>query len=396
MAKIPEGEIPPLDGLLPDSSLQELNKPFSLYVHVPYCAKRCGYCDFNTYTPSELDLADQINSWLVSAKKEVQLAKKILKKDLKIDTIFFGGGTPSLLDPSDLINFMNYVKDNFELKKDIEITLEANPDTINEINAAGWVDAGVNRISMGMQSSVKNVLKTLDRTHNPENVVNAFETLNKSGISNVSLDLIYGTPGESFSDWEETLNAALEIKPNHISAYALVIEPGTKMGSQLNRGEISPVDEDQSADKYNLIDKKLTSTGYQWYEISNWAKDGFECKHNLNYWYGNNWWGIGPGAHSHVGGTRWWNHKLPKKWRENLELDTSPALGREVLTSSQIEDEKLMLNIRLKSGVSKANISSENISMLISQGLIQQDHSNIYLTTQGRLLADLVYRKISS
>jgi len=396
VAKMPEGEIPPLDGLLPDSSLQELNKPFSLYVHVPYCAKRCGYCDFNTYTPSELDLADQINSWLVSAKKEVQLAKKILKKDLKIDTIFFGGGTPSLLDPVDLINFMNYVKDNFELKKDIEITLEANPVTINEINASGWVDAGVNRISMGMQSSVKNVLKTLDRTHNPENVVKSFETLNKSGISNVSLDLIYGTPGESFSDWEETLNAALEIKPNHISAYALVIEPGTKMGSQLNRGEISPVDEDQSADKYNLIDKKLTSTGYQWYEISNWSKDGFECKHNLNYWYGNNWWGIGPGAHSHVGGTRWWNHKLPKKWRENLELDTSPALGREVLTSSQIEEEKLMLNIRLKTGVSKENISSENISMLISQGLIQQDHSNIYLTTQGRLLADLVYRKISS
>jgi oxygen-independent coproporphyrinogen-3 oxidase len=257
MAALPEGDPAPSDGKLPNVGNLK-NKPFSLYVHVPYCSKRCGYCDFNTYTPSELDRDDQIESWLQSAIKETIFARKILGEKLTVDTIFFGGGTPSLLEANVISEFINNVSNHFALKKDLEITLEANPDTITQSKAEDWRKAGINRISLGMQSSAANVLQTLDRTHNPVNVLNSVEILKKAGFDNFSLDLIYGTPGESLEDWSNTLKDALAINPPHISAYSLVIEPGTKMGSQLSRGEIKAVSDDDAADKYQLAEKMLT------------------------------------------------------------------------------------------------------------------------------------------
>ena len=395
MAALPEGSPAPLDGNL--TNLFDLvNKPFSLYVHVPYCSKRCGYCDFNTYTPSELDREDQIESWLDSAIKEVELARRVLKEELTIDTIFFGGGTPSLLDSNTVDNFIQSVKSNFKLKPGLEITIEANPDSITEEKSQRWLNSGINRVSIGMQSSTKEVLKKLDRTHNPDNVSHSVDILKKSGFDNFSLDLIYGTPGESLNDWENSLKDAIALNPPHISAYSLVIEPGTKMGAQLNRGEISQVNDDEAADKYQLADEMLNKNNYSWYEISNWAKKDKECKHNLNYWLGNNWWGIGPGAHSHVNGVRWWNHKLPKVWRELLEKQNSPALAREVLSEDQIRSEQIMLLSRLRTGLGNQELDENRIENLIANQLATLDTNKIVLTLKGRLLADEVFRQLSA
>jgi oxygen-independent coproporphyrinogen-3 oxidase len=395
MAALPEGSPAPLDGNL--TNLFDLvNKPFSLYVHVPYCSKRCGYCDFNTYTPSELDREDQIESWLNSAVKEIELARRVLKEELTIDTIFFGGGTPSLLDSNTVDNFIRSVKSNFKLKPGLEITIEANPDSITEEKSQRWLNSGINRVSIGMQSSTKEVLKKLDRTHNPDNVSHSVDILKKSGFDNFSLDLIYGTPGESLNDWENSLKDAIALNPPHISAYSLVIEPGTKMGAQLNRGEISQVNDDEAADKYQLADEMLNKNNYSWYEISNWAKKDKECKHNLNYWLGNNWWGIGPGAHSHVNGVRWWNHKLPKVWRELLEKQNSPALAREVLSEDQIRSEQIMLLSRLRTGLGNQELDENRIENLIANQLATLDTNKIVLTLKGRLLADEVFRQLSA
>ena len=394
MAALPEGDPAPIDGELPNKSDLK-SKPFSLYVHVPYCAKRCGYCDFNTYVPSELDKDDQIQSWLTSAIKELDLIKKVTNQDLVIDTIFFGGGTPSLLEPEVINEFLENVSRRYSLKPKIEITLEANPDTITQEKSDYWLASGVNRISIGMQSSTKNVLQTLDRTHNPENVLNSVKILKDAGFINYSLDLIYGTPGESLEDWDKTLNDALALEPPHISAYSLVIEPGTKMGAQLNRGEISNVSDDDAADKYSLAEQVFSSHKYEWYEISNWSRYEMQCQHNLNYWRGNNWWGIGPGAHSHINGVRWWNEKLPKNWREKLTRNQSPALAREVLSERQIKDEKLMLLSRLRTGIKSKEVKSSARNSLIEQGLIYEESENIVLTLKGRLLADVVFRHLS-
>jgi oxygen-independent coproporphyrinogen-3 oxidase len=394
MAALPEGDPAPSDGKLPNIANLK-NKPFSLYVHVPYCSKRCGYCDFNTYTPSELDRDDQIESWLQSAIKETIFARKILVEELTVDTIFFGGGTPSLLEASVIKEFINNVSKHFKLKKDLEITLEANPDTITQSKAEDWLKAGINRISLGMQSSATNVLQVLDRTHNPANVLSSVEILKKAGFTNFSLDLIYGTPGESLEDWSNSLKDAIAINPPHISAYSLVIEPGTRMGSQLSRGEIKAVSDDDAADKYQLAEKLLNENGYSWYEISNWAKENKECQHNLNYWKGNNWWGIGPGAHSHINGVRWWNQKLPKNWRESLDKDQSPALAREKLTNEQIRNEEVMLLSRLKTGINRSDFDQKNVEKLIEDKLVNDVSGKLELTLEGRLLADVVFRQLT-
>ena len=395
MAALPEGDPAPSDGKLPNIGNLK-NKPFSLYVHVPYCSKRCGYCDFNTYTPSELDRDDQIESWLQSAIKETIFARKILDESLTVDTIFFGGGTPSLLEASVIKEFINNVSKHFKLKKDLEITLEANPDTITQSKAEDWLKAGINRISLGMQSSATNVLQVLDRTHNPANVLSSVEILKKAGFTNFSLDLIYGTPGESLEDWSNSLKDAIAINPPHISAYSLVIEPGTRMGSQLSRGEIKAVSDDDAADKYQLAEKLLNENGYSWYEISNWAKENKECQHNLNYWKGNNWWGIGPGAHSHINGVRWWNQKLPKNWRESLDKDQSPALAREKLTNEQIRNEEVMLLSRLKTGINRSDFDQKNVEKLIEDKLVNDVSGKLELTLEGRLLADVVFRQLTA
>jgi oxygen-independent coproporphyrinogen-3 oxidase len=375
----------------------------SYYVHIPYCVKRCGYCDFNTYTPAELQISTGLtqisNSYIDLLIKEIEQAKEQVGP-AKVPTIFFGGGTPSLMEPSDIARVITAIDNQFGLTQDCEITLETNPDTVDKEKLSAFKAAGVNRISFGMQSAVTHVLKTLDRTHNPDNLPQVTKWAAEVGFKDISVDLIYGTPGESLSDWQVSIDAALALPINHISAYALIVEEGTKLANAIKRGEIANVDDDLTAEKYLMADAAFSKAGFTWYELSNWSKDSGESKHNIAYWLNKNWWGAGPGAHSHINGKRWWNVKHPNLYREKLQENISPILDSEVLDSMQIESERLMLSIRLPEGVRKDSLSVDQIKSLnqyLDSGALNTakwDAGSVSLTLSGRLIADRIVREI--
>ena len=381
-----------------------MNRPLSFYIHIPYCVKRCGYCDFNTYTPGELkagsDIAQVSNGYIDLLIQESKIARSEVSTSKPISTIFFGGGTPTLMEPADLGRVLKSLEADFGFAQDIEITIEANPDTVTKAKLNQLLDTGINRISFGMQSASSHVLKTLDRTHNPENVIKATTWAREVGFNQVSVDLIYGTPGESIADWDQTIDAALALPITHISAYALIVESGTKLAAEVKRGEIIIPDEDQTADKYLLADEKFTKAGFNWYELSNWAKAGGECRHNIAYWQGSNWWGLGPGAHSHIDGKRFWNVKHPTAYRERLISSTSPIMDSELFSDSEKESERVMLEIRLPEGISKSSVTSAALlrleSYLTGGQLSAQDWElgRISLTLSGRLMADRIVREI--
>jgi oxygen-independent coproporphyrinogen-3 oxidase len=375
----------------------------AFYIHIPYCVKRCGYCDFNTYTPSELKIATELsavsNSYIDLLLLEIKQAKNQVG-NASVPSIFFGGGTPSLMEPSDIGRVISQIKKEFVLNSDAEITLEANPDTVSKETLAAFRKVGVNRVSFGMQSAVTHVLATLDRTHNPENLIQVTNWAKEVGFSQISVDLIYGTPGETLSDWQKTIAAALALPITHISAYSLIVEEGTKLAAQIKRGEIAQVDDDLAAEKYLIADKEFTSAGFQWYELSNWAKPNSLSKHNLAYWLGENWWGAGPGAHSHLNGKRFWNVKHPNLYREKILSNKSPIADSEELEEIQINSERLMLSLRLPSGVEKQSLNREQISEL--SGYVESGHLDLLnwnqgratLTLEGRLIADQILRQI--
>ena len=335
-------------------------KPLSFYIHVPYCVSRCGYCDFNTYTPSELngDLAQVSNGYIDQLIKEVDIAGTRVSN--AISTIFIGGGTPTLLDPIDFKRLLDKLQDKFGFKEGIEITIEANPDSVKNEKLEKLISIGINRISFGMQSAVPHVLKVLDRTHEPLNIERSVTAAKSAGFKEISVDLIYGTPGESIEDWKLSIQSALQLPITHVSAYALILETGTRLANQVKRKEYVIPDDGETAEKYLIADREFTKHGFSWYELSNWAKPGSECKHNLAYWQGNNWWGLGPGSHSHIDGERFWNIKHPNTYRSALK-EGSPIAGREVLTAEDIENERVMLEIRLPSGIDKASLKSAQI-----------------------------------
>jgi oxygen-independent coproporphyrinogen-3 oxidase len=376
----------------------------AFYIHIPYCIKRCGYCDFNTYTPGELQistgLAEVSNSYIDLLIKEIRLARAQVVENTVVPSIFFGGGTPSLMQASDIGRVISAIKSEFNLSLDAEITMECNPDTVSKESLAQFKAVGVNRVSFGMQSAVKHVLETLDRTHNPDNLLQVTTWAQQIGFKEISVDLIYGTPGESICDWQTSIDSALSLPITHISAYALIIEEGTKLAGQIKRGQVQPVDDDLAAEKYLIADRAFTAAGFNWYELSNWAKPNSASKHNLAYWSGDNWWGAGPGAHSHLNGKRFWNVKHPNLYREKLQSDQSPIAGSEFLAQSQIESERLMLSIRLPSGVAKKTLSEQQIfelSEYVGSGHLDQSNWNdgrATLTVDGRLIADRILRKI--
>ena len=375
----------------------------AFYIHIPYCVKRCGYCDFNTYTPSELKIATRLsevsNSYIDLLLLEIKQAKAQVGSAF-VPSIFFGGGTPSLMEPSDIGRVIDQIKQEFVLNSDAEVTMECNPDTVSKDNLAAFREVGVNRVSFGMQSAVPHVLATLDRTHNPENLLQVTTWAKEVGFSEISVDLIYGTPGETLDDWQKSIDAALSLPITHISAYALIIEEGTKLAAQIKRGEVAPVDDDLAAEKYLLADKEFTSAGFQWYELSNWAKPDSLSKHNLAYWLGENWWGAGPGAHSHLNGKRFWNVKHPNLYKEKIQSNLSPIADSEVLEEMQIASEKLMLSLRLPSGVEKESLNQDQISELsdyVESGhldLLNWNQGRATLTLEGRLIADQILRQI--
>jgi len=376
----------------------------AFYIHIPYCVKRCGYCDFNTYTPSELKITEGLarisNSYIDLLLMEIKAAKSQVSQSANVPSIFFGGGTPSLMQPDDIGRVISTIKSEFTLQSDAEITMECNPDTVTKESLAAFRAVGVNRVSFGMQSAVKHVLATLDRTHNPENLLQATTWAKEVGFSEISVDLIYGTPGESLSDWQTSIDAALTLPITHISAYALIIEEGTKLAAQIKRGEVAQVDDDLTAEKYLVADKAFTAAGFEWYELSNWAKSGSLSKHNLAYWSGDNWWGAGPGAHSHLNGKRFWNVKHPNLYKERVLANQSPVADSEVLEELQIESERLMLSLRLPSGLDKKSLNElqlAELSSYVQSGHLDQANWNqgrATLTLDGRLIADRILRQI--
>ena len=369
----------------------------SFYVHIPYCIKRCGYCDFNTYTPSELQdgatLEIVSNDYIDAVLKELESAPQQI-----VPTIFFGGGTPSLLPAKDLGRVIQKIKDRNGLTENCEITLEANPDSVTLEKLEGYLEAGFNRISFGMQSAKPHVLAVLDRTHNPANVEKAVSMARAAGFKSISVDLIYGTPGESLDDWRHTLESALSLDIDHLSAYALIVETGTKLAAQIKRGDLEMPNDDLMAEMYLLIDQLCEAHGMSWYELSNWSKPGHECRHNIAYWKNQNWWGLGPGAHSHVDAKRFWNVKHPTTYKQKLFSGETVIADSENLTSDQKRDESIMLGIRMREGLSTMDLNSAQIETLATygeNGFVQLLENRVLLTPTGRLIADRIVRELT-
>jgi oxygen-independent coproporphyrinogen-3 oxidase len=402
---LPEGESVPSGGALPASALAGLGeRPFGVYVHVPFCTVRCGYCDFNTYTASELGDVPGASraSYADAAVAEIRRARQVLgDADVPVETVFFGGGTPTLLPPGDLVRIVRAVRDEFGLAAGAEVTTESNPDSVDRRALDELRAGGINRVSFGMQSAVPHVLAVLDRTHDPLRVPQVVDWARAAGFDQVSLDLIYGTPSESAADWQASLDAALGCAPDHLSAYALIVEEGTALARRIRRGEVAMPDDDDLADKYLEADATLEAAGLRWYEVSNWARDdAAACRHNVLYWTGADWWGVGPGAHSHVGGVRWWNVKHPTAYAGRIAAGTSPAHAREVLDGETRRVERVLLETRLRAGLPVEVLDGPGRAALPNQvrrGLVEPaalNSGHVVLTLRGRLLADAVVRDL--
>ena len=406
MPALPDGSPVPDDGALPSwvrtralsddgpagrggtMASPTAGRPFGVYLHVPFCSVRCGYCDFNTYTAAELGGGASQLAYADTALREIRLAEGVLADaglpERPVSTVFFGGGTPTMLPAGDLVRMLDGVRDAWGLEPGAEVTTEANPDSVTPASLRLLADAGFTRVSFGMQSAVPRVLATLERTHDPARITDVVSWAHDAGLR-TSLDLIYGTPGETLADWRTSLDAVIAAGVSHVSAYALVVEPGTKMAAQVRRGLLELPDEDDQAAKYELADELLTAAGLRWYEVSNWARTADDaCRHNLAYWRGHDWWGIGPGAHSYMAagtgqdganprGVRWWNVKHPIRYAAALELGRSPGAGRELLGADEAYLERVMLGVRLAEGLDLTQLRPAGrraVAGLVARGLL--------------------------
>lgn len=399
---LPEGEPAPVDGSLPAGAADGLaDRTLSMYLHVPFCATRCGYCDFNTYTLPELTdggSASSPESWLDAALVEIRLAGRTLRAigdERAVSTVFVGGGTPSLIGAGRLVTLVDAVRNEFGLTDDAELTTEANPESTDQQFLAGIMAGGFTRLSLGMQSVAPRVLATLDRTHTPGRPAQVVQWARDAGFQHVNLDLIYGTPGETDADFTASLAAAVETGVDHVSAYSLIVEPGTRMARQVATGALPMPDDDVLADRYLLADSMLSTAGFCWYEVSNWATSpSAQCRHNRAYWQGDDWWGIGPGAHSHVGGVRWWNVKHPAAYARRLTAGGTPAQARELLTLEARHTEDVLLRLRLADGLpldALGPAGRRQASLEAADGLLDPTAlaaGRLVLTLSGRLLAD--------
>ena len=379
------------------SGVSELVRPLSIYVHVPFCASRCGYCDFNTYTATELGDSVSRATFHEVLASEVRVAAQELGPR-EVSTVFFGGGTPTLIGASALGEVLASIRAEFALAPDAEITTEANPDSVDEAALAALRASGFTRISFGMQSTATHVLRVLDRTHTAGRSLAMARAARVAGFEHVNLDLIYATPGESDDDLRRTLDDVIEADVDHVSAYSLIVEDGTPLARRIGRGELPMPDDDIAASRYEIIDEALMAAGLDWYEVSNWSRPGGECRHNIAYWRSDDWWGIGPGAHSHVDGVRWWNAKHPRTYADALASGATPEAGREVLTDDDKRVERVMLALRMREGLAASEVSDEGwLDRTVDAGLIDGaslGDGRIVLTGRGRLLADRLVRDL--
>jgi putative oxygen-independent coproporphyrinogen III oxidase len=403
-SRLPDGVPAPADGALPFAARRELGRsPFGIYVHVPFCTTRCGYCDFTTYTADELGPGVSRAAYADTAVLELRLARRVLaERAPKVETVFFGGGTPTLLPAAHLGSILREIDDLFGLAPGAEVTTEANPESVTPAYLERLREVGFTRISFGMQSAAPHVLRILDRQHTPGRAVEVVAEARRAGFAHVNLDLIYGTPGESEADWQASLDTAVAAGPDHVSAYALVVEEGTAMARRVRRGELPEPDDDVLADRYVQADETLSGNGFGWYEVSNWARgSAARSRHNRLYWTGGDWWGVGPGAHSHVGGVRWWNVRHPAPYAAKLHSGQSPAAGRELLEPPERRMEQTMLGLRLREGLAVRELSDRGrraASDAAGYGLLDRqahDDGRAVLTLRGRLLADAVARDLT-
>ncbi len=407
MASLPEGDPAPATGELPDSAAVDAQlRSMHAYVHIPFCRVRCGYCDFNTYTATELRGVTP-SSFLDDLSLELELAKRVVRSaglpERELSTVFFGGGTPTQLRAEELVNVLAKLRDGFGIAAGAEVTTEANPDNVDARYLQTLAAGGFTRVSIGMQSAVPEVLAILDRSHDRANVELAVHAAKDAGLQ-ASVDLIYGAPGESIDQWKRSLDAALALGADHISAYSLIVEPGTKLARQIRSGELPEPNEDEQVEKYEIADAAFSAADFEWYEVSNWSRGASSrSAHNLAYWKSNDWWGFGPGAHSHIGGTRWWNVKHPATYAQKLLAGQSPALAREVLDERTRLFERVLLEVRISDGVSIDVVkalnpnASQPISQAIADGLVdavEAIRGNLTLTLKGRLLADALVRDL--
>ncbi|MEQ4303598.1 radical SAM family heme chaperone HemW [Plantactinospora sp. B6F1] len=401
---LPAGEPVPVDGALPDAALATVGgRGFGVYVHVPFCASRCGYCDFNTYTATELGGTAGRDGYADQVLAELRLAARVLadRPPARVDTVFVGGGTPTLLPPDDLARILDGIDRTWGLAADAEVSTEANPESVTPQSLAALRVAGYTRISLGMQSAAPPVLAILDRRHTAGRATEAAREAREAGFAHVNLDLIYGTPGERAEDFAASLQAVLAAGVDHVSAYALIVEDGTRLAGRMRRGELAYPDDDVAADRYLAAEAALHEAGFSWYEVSNWARTpAAACRHNLLYWTGGDWWGLGPGAHSHVGGVRWWNVKHPSSYAARLAAGQSPGQAREVLSARERQAEEVLLRLRLAAGLPLATLDDAGRSGAArarETGLLDgaaYDAGRAVLTLRGRLLADAVVRDL--
>lgn len=371
-------------------------RPLGFYVHVPFCATRCGYCDFNTYTAEELGAGVSRTTYADTVIDEIRWARRQAAEDRPVTTVFFGGGTPTLLGAADLVRILEAIGAEFGLEAGAEVTTEANPDSVDPSMLADLRVAGFTRVSFGVQSVAPQVLATLDRTHTPGRALQAIAEARAAGFGHVSADLIYATPGETDDDLKASVEAVLDAGIDHLSAYSLIVEDGTRLAARVRRGELPMPDDDVAAERYRLIDSAAQRAGLRWYEVSNWSRPGSECRHNLGYWRNADWWGVGPGAHGHIDGRRWWNLKHPAAYAQAVAQGLPAVAGEEVVDAEGRALERIMLGMRLREGLEVSGLPLAEVDRLASEGLIEMSADRIALTSNGRLLADAVVRRLSA
>jgi putative oxygen-independent coproporphyrinogen III oxidase len=363
-----------------------MNEAAGLYVHVPFCLTRCGYCDFNTYAG-----LDHLSTPYVEAlRREAELWSNEWA-DARFVSLFLGGGTPTTLPAPVLSGLLDHLRTTFAFTGRPEVTVEANPDTVNVAYLSGLREAGVTRLSLGVQSFDPTVLHALERIHGPQAARRAFAATREAGFDNVNLDLIYGANGESLDSWRQTLEEAIALGPDHLSCYALTIEPATPLGRKVAAGEIPAPDPDLQAAMYDLACDLLARAGYEHYEVSNWAHPRHWCVHNMGYWEGRPYLGLGAGAHSYRDGRRWWNVRPPQQYLELVSAGARPIGGEEHLTDEDRRLERLLLQLRTAVGVPVEWVAEDRAAGFVEDGLAVRRGDRLVLTERGLFLAnDLV------
>jgi putative oxygen-independent coproporphyrinogen III oxidase len=358
-----------------------MSREAGIYVHVPFCLTRCGYCDFNAYAG-----LDELKPTYLSALMHEATMAAPAWRGTRFVSVFLGGGTPTTMAPAGLRALLAHLRDRFEIADDAEITTEANPDTVDAVSLTALIDAGYERLSFGAQSFDVSVLAALERVHRPDAVRAAVAAARAARCGNLNLDLIYGANGESLESWERTLRETVALAPEHVSAYALTIEPATPLGRKVASGDAPAPDPDLQADMFQAACEILRRAGYRHYEVSNWAKPGFECRHNLGYWERRPYLGLGAGAHSYRDDVRWWNVRPPEQYLEMVAAGELPIGGSESLDPSDAYLEEVFLKLRILEGVPRSWFGQERYEPFVATGLLDDEFGQLVPTERGMLL----------